>query len=75
MRDTGTSIAALFRLKGEHNKPRSPLLLDGSEVKFLKEALRQGCRFWHLDVSSAADTEIWQLEFFTDTRFACSFLV
>jgi hypothetical protein len=75
MREFSTIVAALFRLKGEHSKPRLPLLLDGSEVKFLKEALRQGCRFWRLDVEAAAETEIWQLEFFIDTRFACSFLV
>ena len=70
-----TVISALFRFKGTLNLPRSTLTIGGAEIKFFKDALRQGCRFFRLDTDISAAVEIWQLEFFTDTRFACTMFV
>ncbi len=71
----GTVISALFRFKGTLNLPRTTLTIGGAEIKFFKDALRQGCRFFRLDTDNVAHFEIWQLEFFTDTRFACTMFV
>lgn len=75
-----TVISALFRFKGRLNLPRTSLVIGGGEIKFFKDALRQGCRFYRLNTEASTapnsvGTEIWQLEFFTDTRFACTMFV
>ena len=70
-----TQISGLFRYKGTLNLTRAPLTIGGAEVKFLKEALRLGCRFFKLETDASIRAEIWQLEFFTDTRFACTMFV
>jgi len=79
--DGATTVSALFRYKGAVNLPRTPLTIGGAEIKFFKEALRLGCRFYRLgsddsgNTARSGSTEIWQLEFFTDTRFACTMYV
>ena len=71
----GTVISALFRYKGALNLPRTALTISGGEIKFFKDALRQGCRFFRLDTEQSCSAEIWQLEFFIETRFACTMLL
>lgn len=77
----GTVVSALFRCKGPLNLraalslPRVALTIHGAEVKFFKDALRQGCRFFRLETDVSVIADIWQLEFFTDTRFACTMFV
>ena len=73
--DGGTMVSALFRYKGALNLPRAALTIGDAEVKFFKEALRQGCRFYRVATDVLANADIWQLEFFTDTRFACTLFV
>lgn len=78
--NSATVISALFRFKGRLNLPRTSLMIGGGEIKFFKDALRQGCRFYRLNIDTSTapnsvGTEIWQLEFFTDTRFACTMFV
>ncbi len=68
-------VSALFRYKGTLNLPRAALTIGGAEVKFFKDALRQGCRFFRLAAEVSANADIWQLEFFTDTRFASTMFV
>jgi hypothetical protein len=75
MLDAGTMVSALFRYKGALNLPRAALTIGGGEVKFFKDALRQGCRFFRLATEVATNVDIWQLEFFADTRFACTMFV
>ena len=75
MLDGGTTVSALFRYKGALNLPRAALTIGGGEVKFFKDALRHGCQFFRLININSASVEIWQLEFFTDTRSACTMFV
>ena len=70
-----TVISALFRFRGTLNLPRTSLTIGGAEMKFFKDALRLGCRFYRLNYEISTSTEIWQLEFFTDTRFGCTMFV
>ena len=79
--DAGTQVSALFRFKASLNSmsapnlPRVALTLNGSEIKFFKDALRVGCQFFRLDTDASVRADIWQQEFFTDTRFACTMFV
>jgi hypothetical protein len=77
---TPTVVSQLLRFTGSHALASVPLQIDGSDIKFLRDALRQGCRFSKLTLRRESDaaTEppaLWQLEFFTQTRFAVTFLL
>lgn len=70
-----TQISGLFRCQSAVNLPRAALTIGGAEIKFFKEALRLGCRFFKIQTDTPTRAEIWQLEFFTDTRFACTMFI
>ncbi len=70
-----TIVSGLFRFKGQVHCARSALTIDASEIKFFKDALRLGCAFFKLDLASGTPVDLWQLNFFCDTRFACTMLV
>ena len=65
-------VCAVFRLVGTLDLPMQPLRIDGLEVKFLRDALLQGCVFSELQLEHRG---IWHLQFFQDSPFACNFLV
>lgn len=65
-------VCGVFRLVGALNVPMRPLRIDGMEVKFLREALLQGCEFSEIVNERGG---IWHLRFFSDSPFVCTFLV
>ena len=69
---TAHPVCAVFRLVGALNLPMRPLRIDGLEIKFLRDALLQGCEFSELLQEGSG---IWHLQFFKDSPFVCAFLL
>lgn len=72
MSTTEHPVCGVFRLVGALDLPMRPLRIDGMEVKFLREALLQGCEFSEIVNERGG---VWHLRFFSDSPFVCTFLV